>query len=489
MSQDISLALLMKAMDITFRFPTNYLSFKGTQIRGSCRSPALVPGEPVDISVELEDAIRGNGWVYKDIVPKNRILFLDNCWGGGCLKTVSDDCRFVTPNNDDEWDAVEPFLKELAQRRVFFLTEVNLPGIKEKCRKSFYSSSDGTLINKTFERDDLVPEKMAEDGLVFAGDASNDATVCYFNSTHRFSNWAQVDPRYRQHHSRCTCMFDLDHRPPVFCVEDRQKVQKVPVKMYFVTPPERSDYYCKSATLVTHSGAPIKILPLSEVMSTVDVARLAVADSSIWGYRESGKIINKACFESIKESINLTHFSGLLRDYESVSLDFTTQLQRYKNELHTRTDLGVADHLLKELTSNSVMTEVGEIITKLATLQMAKETLIQLKFLPAATHKSFSDSMELVAIKDLRELADAYQQKHFVDECLNGLVINGTLGCIFTDDYFNASERSEKLMSLLAKGTDLLQVLIGISDVIKEVLEPFMEQSAEPVDLQGSDKA
>ena len=102
MSQDICLALLMRAMDIRFRFPTSFFSFKGTQIRGACRSPTLVPGESVDISVEIDYAINVNGWVYKDIVPKNRILFLDNCWGGGCLKTVSDDCRFVTPNNDDE---------------------------------------------------------------------------------------------------------------------------------------------------------------------------------------------------------------------------------------------------------------------------------------------------------------------------------------------------------------------------------------------------
>ena len=478
---------MTRTMDITFRFPTSFFSFKGTQIRGSCRTSTLVPGEAVDISAELDRAIRASGWVYKDDVPKNRILLLDNCWGGGCLKTVSDDCQFVTPNNDDEWDVVEPILKELAQRRVFILTEVNLPGIKEKCRKSFYSSSDGTLINKTFKRDNLVPEKMAEAGLVFAGDLSNDVTVCYFNSAHQFSNWARCDKPldYSQHH-RCDCMLNLVRRPPVLCAEDGQKV---PVQMYFVTPPpEQSDCCCKSATLITHSGAPIKILPLSEVMSTVDAARLAVADSSIRGYRETGKVNDKACFKSIKDSIYLTHFSGLLRDYGSVNLDFTTQLQGYKNELHTLTDLAVADHLLKELTLSSVMTEVEEIITKLATLQMAKETLIRLKFLPAATHKSFSDSIELVAIKELQELADAYQQKYFVDACLNGLVINGTLGCIFTDDYFNASERSEKLMSLLAKGSELLRVLIDISDVIKKVLEPFMVQSTEPVDLQARDK-
>lgn len=476
----------MKAMDITFRFPTSFASVKRTQIRGTCRSSTVVPGEAVDISAELRYAVRVNGWVHKDVVPKNRILLLDNCWGSGCLKTVSDDCQFVTPNNDDEWDVVEPILKELAQRKVFFVTGVNIPCIKEKCRKSFYSSSDGTLINKTFERDNLVPEKMAEAGLMFAGDASHDVTVCYFNSTHRFSNWAQHDkPLCHYRFSLCDCMVNLVLRPPALCAEDGQKV---PVQMYFVTPPEESDSYCKSAVLITHSGAPIKILPLSEVMSTVDAVKLAKADSSIRGYREAGKILDKECFESLKDSIRLTHFSGLLRDYESVKLDYTTQLQGYRNDLRTLTDLAVADHLLEELTSSSLMTEVEVIITKLATLQMAKETLSKLKFLPAATHQSFSDSMELVAIKELQELADAYQQKHFVDECLNGLVINATLGCTFTDAYFEASERSEKLMSLLVKGTELLQVLTGISDVIRKVLEPFKVQSAEPVDLQARDK-
>ena len=485
MSQNNGLALLMRTMEFTFRFPTSFPFVEGAQIRGACRSSTIVPGEAVDISAHLDNAIHVGGWVYKDVVPKNRVLLLDSCWGSGCLKTVSDDCQFVTPNNDDEWRVVEPILKELAQRKVFFLTEVNLPGIKEKCRKSFYSSSDGTLINKTFERDNLVPEKMAEAGFVFAGDASNDVTVCYFNSRHQFGSWVRRDIPLLERYSRCYCMPNLVHSPPVLFAKDGQKV---PVKMYFVTPPEQSDYYCKSATLITHSGAPIKILPLSEVMSTVDAARLAAFESAIRGYRESGKIISKACFEAIKESIHLTHFSVLLRDYESVNLDFTTQLREYKNELHTQADLGVADHLLKELTSSFVMTEVEEIITKLASLQMAKETLIMLKFLPAATHKSFSDSMELVAIKELQELADAYQQKHFVDACLNRLVINGTPGCIFTDDYFNASKRSEKLMSLLAKGTDLLQILTGISDVIKKVLEPYMVQSAEVVALQARDK-
>ena len=468
-------------MNIAFPFKRN------AGFHGKCSSSSIVPGESVDISSELGHAIRVSGRVVKKEVPRNRVLLVDNCWGGGFLKIVSDDCQFVMPDNDHQWQVVKPILEQLAQRKVLVLTELNLPAIKERCRKSFYSLSDGTLINNKFKGDNLAPEKMAEAGLVFAGDASNDTTTCYFDPKHQHRNWGQRDePSKVADLFCCSCMEIMAHKVAVLSTEDGQAV---PVQIYNVMRPESSNNYCKSATLVSHCGAPIKILPFSEVMPKVDAVSRDMADLLIRGYREAGKIIDKACFKSIKDSIHLTHFSGLLRDYESVNLDFTTQLQGYKNELHTLTDLAVADHLLKELTLSSVMTEVEEIITKLATLQMAKETLIRLKFLPAATHKSFSDSIELVAIKELQELADAYQQKYFVDACLNGLVINGTLGCIFTDDYFNASERSEKLMSLLAKGNELLRVLINISDVIKKVLEPFMVQSAEPVDLQARDKA
>ena len=467
-------------MNITFPFKRN------ARFHGKCSSSSIVPGESVDISSELGHAIRVSGRVVKKEVPRNRVLLVDNCWGGGFLKIVSDDCQFVMPDNDHQWQVVKPILEQLAQRKVLVLTELNLPAIKERCRKSFYSLSDGTLINNKFKGDNLAPEKMAEAGLVFAGDASNDTTTCYFDPKHQHRNWGQRDePSKVADLFCCSCMEIMAHKVAVLSTEDGQAV---PVQIYNVMRPETSNNYCKSATLVSHCGAPIKILPFSELMPKVDAVSRDMADLSILGYRASVKMIDQLCLESLKQSIHFTHFSGLLRDYERVNHDFATQLLGYKKELHT-SDLAIADNLLKELASSSVVTEVAETVKKLAALRMVKETAIRLNFLPATTYNSIRVGMEHVALKELQEWADSYAHRYFVDACLNGLVINGTLGCIFTDDYFNASERSEKLMSLLAKGNELLRVLIDISDVIKKVLEPFMVQSAEPVDLQARDKA
>ena len=459
---------------MNIEFPS--YNFDNNQFSQTCPLASIVPGEAVDISAESDHvvcSVSPSRIVVTD-VPENRALLLDYCCDGSYLKIVSDDCQFVTPNNDDEWEVVKPILKELAQRGVFVLTEVNLPAIKEKCRKSYYSSSDGTLINEVFEVDRLTPEKMGEAGLMFVGDALQQITRCYFDPTHQISGWCdseENDPFY--HSPRCFCMEIMMSHVPVLSTKHGQSV---PVQIYDVNMSSncaRVDGHI----LVTHSGAPIKIWPLSEVISKVDAATLAVVDSSIPVQRETGKKFDQAYFESLRKSIYLRHFSDLLRDYEAVNRDFTTQLRGYKKGLHTLADQATADNLLKKLASCSVVTEVEETIIKLATLQMVKETVIMLDFLPAATHKSISVSMELVPLKELQELANSYEQKYFVDDCLNELVTRGTLGCIFTNDYFCAAKRNEQLMSLLAKGTELLQGLAGISEVIKKVLKPFMLRS------------
>ena len=465
-------------MNITFPIERN------TQFHGQCSSSSIVPGESVDISSELGHAIRVSGRVVKE-VPRNRVLLVDNCWGGGFLKIVSDDCQFVMPDNDHQWQVVKPILKQLAQRKVLVLTELNLPAIKERCLKSFYSLSDGTLINNTFKGDNLAPEKMAEAGLMFAGDASNDTTTCYFDPKHQLWNWGQRDePSKAAVFFRCSCMENMAHKVAVLSTEDGQAV---PVQIYNVIRPESSSNCCKSATLVSHCGAPIKILPFSEVMPKVDAVSRDMADSSILGCRATAKMVDQLCLDSLKKSIYCTCFSGLLRDYERVNDNFATQLLGYKKELNT-SDLAIADNLLKELASSSVVTEVAETVKKLANLRMLKETANRLNFLPATTYNSIKDGMEHVALKELKEWADSYAHKYFVDEYLNSLVMNGNPGFIFTDNYFNTS-RSERLMSLLAKGTELLQILIGISDEIKKMLKPFMFQSAESCDLQARDNA
>ena len=70
---------------------------------------------------------------------------------------------------------------------------------------------------------------------------------------------------------------------------------------------------------------------------------------------------------------------------------------------------------------------------------------------------------------------------------LNSLVADGIPGCFVIYKEVN-DFKSEKLKSLMAKCSELLQILIGISDLIKRVLKPFMVESAESCDLQCRDK-
>ena len=462
-------------MNITFPFE------RKSQFHGECSSTSLVPGESVDISAELGHAIRVSGRVVKD-VPGNRVLLVDNCWGGGFLKIVSDDCQFVMSENDHQWQVVEPILEQLAQRKVLVLTEFNLPAIKEKCRKSFYSS-DGTLINNTFKGENLAPEKLAEAGIVFAGDASNFTTTCYFDPKHQLSNPGQgAKPSNAPVFFRCNCMKNMVRKVSVLSTEDGQTV---PVQIYNVMCPGSSNSCCKSASLVTHRGAPIKILPFSEVMPIVDAVSRDMADVSILGYRASVKLIDQLWLESMKKSIHSTLFSGLLRDYERINNDIVTQLHKCANEVHYA-EFDVTDNVLRELTSNFVKKEVAETVKKLADLQMVKEAAMRLN-LPTATYDSIRVSIEHVALKELQEWADSYTHKYFVDQHLNSLVADGIPGCfvIYKEDN---DFKSEKLKSLMAKCSELLQILIGISDLIKRVLKPFMVESAESCDLQCRDK-
>ena len=92
-----------------------------------------------------------------------------------------------------------------------------------------------------------------------------------------------------------------------------------------------------------------------------------------------------------------------------------------------------------------MVTEVEETVRKLATLQLVKEHTIRLDFLPAATNKSIGVGMERAAINELQELADSYEQKYFVDDCLNELATTSTFGCVCTGEYFGASERNERI--------------------------------------------
>ena len=450
-----------------------------------CTSASHVPGEEIEISSETSSNFSVNGRVVKG-VPSDRVLLLDTCWGGR-LKIVSDDCQFVMPTNNDEWSVVKPILRKLAERRVLVVSEVNYqcPDILaaiDECRKSFYSPSDGTLINKKFEWDNLTPEKMAEAGLMFVGDVSTDTTMCYFNKKHLLYSWRESDTPRDLHLYRFNplCIYDVKYKIPVLSSEDGQKV---PVQAYEVSMHSGDlNRICDKSFLISHSGAPIKVVSLSEIISIVNDAMQTEINSCLLEHRENGMAIDSQYFELLKQSISLTHFFGLLRDFKSIKYAFITELQRYKTHLHTTADLATADGLLEKLKSSSLTAEVGEIVKQLAALELVNENSIRLSFLPSATHKGISSSMELVARQELKKLADSYGQRYFVGDFLNGLIQDWTLCRIFASDCADSPQRSEELISLLAKGTELTQLLVRISEVIKELLEPFVVE--EPCDCR-----
>ena len=425
-------------------------------------------------------------------VPSDRVLLLDTC-ARGRLKMVSDDCQFVMPTNDDEWEVVRPILKELTRRRVLVLSEASYDSselhiMKEVCRNSFYCTGDGTLISESFERDDLSPEKMAEAGFKFIGDAMIDQTACYFNDTHRILWSVKIDPGDSPVLDHiCSCLENARYKIPVLFAEDGQII---PMQAYRVSMhSEHLSQTCNNPFLITHSGAPIKITPLSEIVPTVDAAKSDLNSLSLKLNRCTIQDVDSQYFDLLKESITSTHFTHLLRDFDCVNQDFITQLQGYTTQLHTSTDIATAEALLKHLESRSLLAEVGETVKQLATLNLVTDHANRLNFLPPATFKAISSGMILIARKELEEFADSYGQRYFIDDFLNGLVKNGTLGCLFTSDYFNSSKRCEKLMLLLAKGTEFSQLLVHISEVIRKLLVPYMVQPEDSCDLPPNDKA
>ena len=444
------------------------------------RPPSIVPGQDIKIPKKSISKFGFKGHIVKDL-PSDQVLLLDTrC---ALVKIISDDCQFAMPASNDEWEVVKPIFKELAERRWLILSEVShkcydFSAVKAKCRKSFYSSTNGLLINNTFEWDRLTPDKMAGAGLKFVGDASNDTVACYFNPKHQMCNWGAFDKPVSRHVEafHCLCIEDKKYNIPIMSFADGQKF---PVVYKLHIRDEHFSSVCDDAFLITHSAAPVKIAPWSDIMSKVDEIRIGKIEANLLDKKPTVKADDVEHFELLKQSITLTHFSELLRDYELVRHDFIGQLEKYKAVLHAPADLITADGLLEKLSSSSVLAEVGEAVNKLATLKLVKRNAALLGFLPPATHKAINDSVELVIIKELQELAEFYRNRYFVDDFLNGLVTDGTLGCLFTRDYFTSPTRSDQLILLLDKGNSCSHLLVCVSQTIRKLLEPFMPEQVE----------
>ena len=450
-----------------------------------CQSASVVPGEEIDIYTAI--ATIDSGHVVKE-VPGDRVLLLDKS-GSTRLKIVCADCQFFIPASVDEWQAVKPILKELAERRVLVLSELShkhhdLQLIKEACRGFFYSPVSGVQFNNEFECE-LSPEEKASAGLVSAGDSSADVTASCFEWNHSINFWNQSDrPKDRfPEDFQCLCVEEVKYKIPFLFTTDRQAVAAQLFKVNMCL-----SHDCDEAVLITHPGAPVKISPWSDIVLKVDAARLAATESSLLANTVAGRTTDAEYFDLLKQSIHLASFSSLLRSFDHVNKDFMTQLCKYKTELHDLADLALAHDLLKKLMSGVLVNEVEETVQKLATLKLVNETIFRLNYLPPAAHKAISSSMEMVAINQLRELANAYEKRYFLDDWLNWLVTDGAICSLFGDNHCDSTKIDEELKLLSVKGFELSKTMVRISETIRNLLKPFMVKQAEPFDVAAEIK-
>ncbi|WP_257265597.1 baculoviral IAP repeat-containing protein [Endozoicomonas sp. ONNA2] len=256
----------------------SFLCSMGDQVGTGCATPHNIVGKEINIPAESKKAHWGNGRVVIE-VPGDQILLVNTCLGYDHLKTISPDYSFFRPVNDDQLNDVKPYLNELIKRKIIVLTEVKRPDIqdiKEDCRKSFYTP-EGELFNKKFNQRNLSPLRMGEAGLKFVGDKSHDWTQCCVNPNHILHLWEESDDPVAEHLRHCqrSCIDDMKYKIPVLSAIAGEEIKE---KAYHVLmadgPEERSGGFCNSATVLSHPGAPLKIIASRDVFSVIDHAKL-----------------------------------------------------------------------------------------------------------------------------------------------------------------------------------------------------------------------
>lgn len=454
----------------------SFLYSGGTQCSAHCVTPSKVLGKDIDIDAEITEAHNGNGRVVKE-VPCDRLLLVDTCLGLDRLKTVSSDCSFYIPENKDELNDAKLVLKELMERKIFVLTEAkrpNIQGIKEECRKSFYTP-EGTLINERFALRNLSPLQMSEAGLKFVGDSSNDKTQCYFDYDHALYYWEDNDDPVGEHVRiyEHLCIDDIKYQIPILSSANGEEIKG---DAYHLVMPEGGEgcvgLYCNAATILSHTGAPIKQITSKELLADIDRAKIENVKADL-EKKLTLQQIDGEYLDLLKQLLTLDHFSGLFREYDQALQDFVALLARYKPQLQ---DDKVADveSVLASLKLSPVKIEVESAVGKLANLKMVKASSELLGHLPEKIREAGKSAMESTALDDLSRFASRQSGVHFLDDFLNDLVSTGKLGYLCSGNYFKSDKRNENLMEIVEKGGDLTATLVNISERIHSLVKPYL---------------
>ena len=396
------------------------------------------------------------------------------------VKVLDPGTTLLLLNNEHELDDVEPILGDLRARKVIVVEPVDRVdnvAIKQELCKSFYDS-DGVLINSKFALPGLSPDEMAEAGLGFFGDASDDSVKCHHDASHVLANWQSGDHPVEKHFASYLCQcFDLPSYNLPYLTDD--KGNDITGHMYQVIDRSNTSIYCRRALVLARRDLPVNKATLKTLELDIDTLYLNKLDRSLKRKEAAGQI-DEGYFALRRQLLFVSHFTRLFRTFKWLRDEYVDLLSCFKQRLQMAEQVAVADRLTVSLLACPVGQEIKDVVSALVGLEKARWQEDQQKHAGrfagrnvwAARRGVYDLQARKSAESVLAELAKVYAGNYFCDVFLNELVDRGSLGCLFSDGYFTSTTRDEVLIQLLEKGTDLTGVLADIAAKLQALTEP-----------------
>ena len=398
---------------------------------------------------------------------------------------------FLLPADSHELDEVEPVLRELRARNIIVVEPIE-PLDKDAIKNELYNTffyRDGSLINERFDAPGLLPSDMAEAGFGFIGDATDDSVKCHKDPTHVLSDWTHgTDPKVlHRNRYHCQCFDQPEYCLPVLL---DARGTNVTGQMYRLIDKVSNSISCHWGVVLIHRDHPVRTLTLKTLDLDIDALCLDKLEKSLQEKEENG-LINDEYFALRERFLRVSHFSGLLRRFRWLREEYIALLNSYLAKLQMEQQVVVAERTVASLLSCPVNEEIKSVVSALTGLEKARWQEGKQKQAGSPRnmeaginkHGSYDPQESKSAEAMLGVLAEVYAVNHFRDIVLNDLMTTGSLGCLYSDDYFKSGMRDEVLMRLWEKGTDLTAVLASIANSLRDLTAPFLESNTQRKDL------
>ena len=446
----------------------------------ACRAFDLMPGK--DLPIVGAKFISPN--IQRVQVSCSGRLLVDGC-GDLRVKILDPDITLLTVADRHEQDTVRPFLDTLRARKMIVVEPfepVNKSAIKEELHKSGYHC-DGSLFNSLLSIPESSVSEMDEMIRNFFAYASANLGKCNHDPSHAAGDFNLVDDAGIRHHIliRCQLCHPPANYPPLLT---DQSGNDVTGQMYRVIDDANTALHCRQALVLAHRDLPITQVTLPTSGVDIYALQLNKIDGSLKA-KEGAGLIDEEYYALREEFLLVRDFTGLPQAFTRLREEYIALLNTHKATLATE-QVALAEHVAASLRASPVIEEIKGVVSALVGLEKAQwqedkqkqagKPVFQSSRVGNNKHQPSQARKSAEAI--LIELAEVYDDNYFSDVFLHRLIATGSLGCIFSDDYFSSKEKNEVLIRLMEKGTDLTGVLASIVKILHDLTEPFLPQHA-----------